>query len=66
MQEVAVLGVGMHRFGKTGDDNVGTNRWANSVVMLWMLPSKMPGSAGNRFKLFPLPAPAFPAARVGA
>ncbi len=24
MQEVAVLGVGMHRFGKTGDANVGT------------------------------------------
>ena len=24
MQEVAVLGVGLHRFGKTGDDIVGT------------------------------------------
>ena len=24
MQEVAVLGVGVHRFGKTGDDIVGT------------------------------------------
>lgn len=23
MQEVAVLGVGLHRFGKTGDDIVG-------------------------------------------